>query len=150
MENNELAKKGKVRVGMSDDQCRTAWGRPDHINRSEDTRGVHEQWVYDDAHYLFLEDGFLESIQGIGRPDSAPAEVTPSVRYVAAATATPTAKPLRDPDTVTITKTNLHCGAVWQRECFGGSKAPLRFARGRQGSRPLLRRRGLRHPNLGH
>ena len=37
-----------------------------------------------------------------------------------------------------------------QRECFGGRKAPLHFARGRQGSRPLLRWRGLRYPDVGH
>jgi autotransporter-associated beta strand protein len=72
---------------------------------------VHEQWVYDGGHYLYLDNGVLRSIQGVGRPESAPAEVTPSegtpsVTHVVVATATPApvATPLRNPDTVTITK----------------------------------------------
>ena len=47
-------------------------------------------------------------------------------------------------------KTDFHCGAAWQRRCCGRNKAPLRFARGRQGSHSLQRRRGLRYSNLGH
>ena len=102
----ELAKKGQVRVGMITEQCRIAWGEPDQINRTTDARGEHEQWVYGGGHYLYFDDEVLSSIQGIGRPESAPAEVTPSapVVHIAVATATPTAMPVRDPDTVTITK----------------------------------------------
>jgi hypothetical protein len=110
-ENEESANKGILRIGMTADQCRTAWGYPEHVNRTRRAEGVHEQWVYDGDHYLYLDNGVLRSIQGVGRPESAPAEVTPSegtpsVTHVAVATATPApvATPLRNPDTVTITK----------------------------------------------
>src|SRR6266700_2629081 len=37
-QDTELAKKGRVRVGMITEQCRMAWGEPDHINRTTDAR----------------------------------------------------------------------------------------------------------------
>jgi hypothetical protein len=64
-----------------------SWGEPEHVNRTRRTEGVHEQWVYDGEYYLYLDNGVLRSIQGIGRPESAPAEVTPSVKHVPVVTA---------------------------------------------------------------
>lgn len=53
---------GRVRIGMTADQARAAWGTPNDINRSAYSFGVHEQWVYDGG-YLYFEDGLLTSIQ---------------------------------------------------------------------------------------
>ena len=54
----ELAKKGKVRVGMTADQCRMAWGEPDRISRNK----THEQWVYPSGNRLYFDDEVLKSI----------------------------------------------------------------------------------------
>src|SRR6266513_1665298 len=59
----ELAKKGRVRVGMITEQCRVAWGEPDHINRTNDAGGVHEQWVYASGNCLYFDTDVLKSIQ---------------------------------------------------------------------------------------
>jgi hypothetical protein len=50
-------------VGMTSDQATAAWGRPNDINRTTYTFGVHEQWVYDGGGYLYFEDGVLDAIQ---------------------------------------------------------------------------------------
>lgn len=52
----------RVRIGMTDEQCRAAWGRPRDINRSVGSYGVHEQWCYNGS-YLYFEDGILTSFQ---------------------------------------------------------------------------------------
>ena len=58
-----LISRGQVRIGMTAEQCRASWGRPNDINRSTGTWGVHEQWCYDGYNYLYFEDGILTSIQ---------------------------------------------------------------------------------------
>ena len=57
-----LIHKGRVRIGMTAEQCRAAWGRPQRVNRSVGSYGVHEQWCYNGS-YLYLEDGILTSFQ---------------------------------------------------------------------------------------
>ena len=54
--------KGEVRIGMTTEQCRAAWGRPERVNRSVGSYGVHEQWVYGRT-YLYFEDGVMTSFQ---------------------------------------------------------------------------------------
>jgi DNA-directed RNA polymerase subunit RPC12/RpoP len=56
-QDTELAKKGKVRVGMTADQCRMAWGEPDRISRNK----THEQWVYPDGNRLYFDDKVLKT-----------------------------------------------------------------------------------------
>ena len=58
----ELIKQGRVRLGMTAEQCRAAWGRPRDINRSVGSYGVHEQWCYNGS-YLYFQDGVLTSWQ---------------------------------------------------------------------------------------
>ncbi len=58
-----LISRGQVRIGMTAEQCRASWGRPNDINRSTGTWGVHEQWCYGGHNYLYFEDGILTSIQ---------------------------------------------------------------------------------------
>lgn len=55
--------KKKVAIGMTAEQCRAAWGRPQDINRTSASYGVHEQWVYDGHDYLYFENGILTTIQ---------------------------------------------------------------------------------------
>ena len=58
-----LISKGQVRRGMTDEQCRAAWGRPYDVNRTTSSWGVHEQWCYRSGNYLYFENGILTTIQ---------------------------------------------------------------------------------------
>lgn len=53
----------KVKLGMTKEMCREAWGAPDDINRTIGSWGTHEQWVYSGGNYLYFENGKLTSIQ---------------------------------------------------------------------------------------
>lgn len=55
--------KGQVRIGMSASAAEAAWGRPKTVNRTTDASGVREQWVYGSGNYLYIRNGYLESIQ---------------------------------------------------------------------------------------
>ena len=59
----ELILEGKVRIGMTREMCREAWGSPEDINTMSGSWGVHEQWVYGTNSYLYFENGTLASIQ---------------------------------------------------------------------------------------
>ena len=49
---------------MTDDMARESVGKPDDINRSTGSWGVHEQWVYSQRKlYLYFENGKLTSTQ---------------------------------------------------------------------------------------
>lgn len=58
---------GKAAIGMTAQEAEWAWGKPNDINRSVYTWGVHEQWVYRGANYrnsyLYFENGVLKSMQ---------------------------------------------------------------------------------------
>ena len=49
--------------GMTPAMARAAWGKPEDINRSVGSWGVHEQWCYRNGCYLYFEDGILTSWQ---------------------------------------------------------------------------------------
>ena len=59
----QLIFEGKVRIGMTKEMCREAWGEPTDINRTITKYSVHEQWVYSHSSYLYFDDGKLTSIQ---------------------------------------------------------------------------------------
>ena len=59
----ELILEGKVRIGMTREMCREAWGSPEDVNTMSGSWGVHEQWVYGTNSYLYFENGTLASIQ---------------------------------------------------------------------------------------
>ena len=61
-ENMELAKAGRVRVGMIDEQVEMAWGKPDHVNRYSTAAGQVEQWVYLNGDSLTFTNGILRSM----------------------------------------------------------------------------------------
>lgn len=57
-------KREGVHIGMSkQDVLDSSWGRPQEINRSTYSFGVHEQWVYGNGNYLYFKDGTLTAIQ---------------------------------------------------------------------------------------
>lgn len=55
--------KGRIHPGMTADEVIASWGRPDHVNSSVYARGRHEQWVYNNANYVYFEDGVMTSLQ---------------------------------------------------------------------------------------
>ena len=61
---------GNVQIGWSKAMCKEAWGKPDKINTTTGSWGVHEQWVYEysseysyDIFCLYFENGVLTTIQ---------------------------------------------------------------------------------------
>ena len=59
-----IKKKQGVSIGMSqEDVIASSWGRPESINKSIYSFGVHEQWVYGGRNYLYFKNGVLDSIQ---------------------------------------------------------------------------------------
>jgi len=53
-----------LEIGMTPEIVRLSIGRPDDINKSTSSYGVHEQWVYEDEDmYLYFENGKLKSWQ---------------------------------------------------------------------------------------
>ncbi len=61
----ELILEGKVRIGMTREMCREAWGSPEDINTMSGSWGVHEQWVYGTNSYLYFYTGTLASIHNL-------------------------------------------------------------------------------------
>ncbi len=59
----QLISKGQVAVGMSAQAAEASWGKPKKINRNTNRSGVREQWVYGSRNYLYIRNGYLESIQ---------------------------------------------------------------------------------------
>lgn len=56
--------RGGVAIGMTASQVRASnWGKPQTINRSSGSYGTHEQWVYGDNNYVYLQNGVVTSIQ---------------------------------------------------------------------------------------
>ncbi|MGY3214717.1 hypothetical protein [Mucilaginibacter sp. HD30] len=58
--------KGTISLGMTAKMVREVYPKPDNINRTVGSWGVHEQWVYDKgdkSEYLYFENGKLTSWQ---------------------------------------------------------------------------------------
>lgn len=54
---------GNIKIGMTDEMCRWALGKPQTINTTTGDFGVYEQWVYGTGLYLYFDDGILTTIQ---------------------------------------------------------------------------------------
>lgn len=54
-----------IEIGWTSVMCRVSLGTPDHINRTTNRWGTHEQWVYKDSRYkyLYFENDILTGIQ---------------------------------------------------------------------------------------
>lgn len=59
----DLIKKEKIVIGMTKTQARLSWGKPDKINESIGSYGIHEQWVYNSGNYIYFENNKLTNIQ---------------------------------------------------------------------------------------
>lgn len=59
----EKLKKGYYWIGMTDKMALISLGKPNDINKSVGSWGIHEQWVYDDGFYCYFENGILKSYQ---------------------------------------------------------------------------------------
>ncbi len=59
----EAIAKRQIHVGMTSEQVRLAWGRPEHINTTTTASHEHEQWVYGAGQYVYFEDGIYTSLQ---------------------------------------------------------------------------------------
>lgn len=53
----------KVRIGMTKQMCEDSWGKPKSINRTTNTYGTSEQWIYGSGNYLYFDNNKLKSIQ---------------------------------------------------------------------------------------
>jgi hypothetical protein len=61
--NRAWRKKQGVRVGMTQEEVlMSSWGKPQSINSTTYSFGVHEQWVYPGFQYLYFENGKLTAI----------------------------------------------------------------------------------------
>lgn len=60
-------KNKKICLGMTKEQVRLSWGRPDDINRTVGSWGTHEQWIYRrgeyKSQYLYFENDYVTSWQ---------------------------------------------------------------------------------------
>jgi hypothetical protein len=54
---------GRIQIGMTSEQATLAWGKPEQINKTVGSWGVHEQWVYHSGNHLYFENGILTSWQ---------------------------------------------------------------------------------------
>lgn len=58
----DLIAQRRVQNGMTEEMVVESWGRPNDINTTTGSWGVHEQWVYDSA-YVYFENGKVSAIQ---------------------------------------------------------------------------------------
>jgi hypothetical protein len=59
----DLAKQGKVELGMEPRHVELAWGKPRKISRSLEAEHTREQWTYAKSRKVYIEDGIVTDIQ---------------------------------------------------------------------------------------
>jgi hypothetical protein len=60
----DCKRRGIPHVGMTVKQVEaTCWGKPDHVNRTEGTAGVSDQFVYGEGDFVYLRNGIVTSVQ---------------------------------------------------------------------------------------
>lgn len=60
--NGERVFKNMIWLGMTREMIIDSWGKPNDINKTVGSWGVHEQWIYNTS-YLYIENGTLTSWQ---------------------------------------------------------------------------------------
>lgn len=56
--------KVKPKIGMTAEEVlQSSWGKPDEVNRTVTATVTHEQWVYSDNKYIYLDNGVVTAIQ---------------------------------------------------------------------------------------
>ncbi len=53
----------QIAIGMTKDQVRAAWGRPQSVNSTVYASGTHEQWVYGAGQYVYFEGDVMTTLQ---------------------------------------------------------------------------------------
>lgn len=53
----------QVSIGMTAEQVRLSWGKPQRINATVSAQAGREQWVYSARQYLYLQDGVVRTVQ---------------------------------------------------------------------------------------
>ncbi|MHB8058418.1 MAG: hypothetical protein ACYDHC_11060 [Desulfuromonadaceae bacterium] len=56
-------KSSKIYMGMTARDVRVSWGPPKKVNRTVGNWGTHEQWVYSENTYIYIENGKVTSWQ---------------------------------------------------------------------------------------
>jgi hypothetical protein len=62
MEVCQTIDQGEVSIGMTADQVRLSWGKPNKVNATLTSQNQREQWVYG-KQYLYMQNGVLKSMQ---------------------------------------------------------------------------------------
>jgi hypothetical protein len=62
MEVCQTIDQGEVSIGMTADQVRLSWGKPEKVNATLSSKSQREQWVYG-KQYLYMQNGVLKSMQ---------------------------------------------------------------------------------------
>jgi hypothetical protein len=62
MEVCQTIDQGQVSIGMTADQVRLSWGKPERINATLSSESQREQWIYG-KQYLYMRNGLLKSMQ---------------------------------------------------------------------------------------
>lgn len=63
----EAIKDRSVFVGMTAEQAKLAWGKPQKINKTSTNRSVQEQWVYGLGQYLYIAGDRVTSVQHVAQ-----------------------------------------------------------------------------------
>ena len=56
-------KEGRIYIGMTDRNVLVSWGPPKKVNRTVGKWGTHEQWVYSENTFVYIENGKVTSWQ---------------------------------------------------------------------------------------
>lgn len=56
-------KESRIYIGMIDREVLASWGPPQNVNRTVGRWGTHEQWVYPENTYVYIENGKVTSWQ---------------------------------------------------------------------------------------
>jgi hypothetical protein len=59
----ETIAKNKISIGMTKEMCRDSWGEPNSINKTTNSYGTREQWVYSRGRYLYFDKEKLTTVQ---------------------------------------------------------------------------------------
>lgn len=52
----------QITLGMSEEDVKASWGKPEHVNTTVTAYGRHDQWVYGNQ-YVYFEDGRVSAVQ---------------------------------------------------------------------------------------
>ena len=63
MDDCEAIDQKEIVIGMTGAQVLLAWGKPHSVNSTIVSGGTHEQWVYGNGDYVYVDNGVMRSRQ---------------------------------------------------------------------------------------